>query len=448
MRAGAGRGKRPDDGSGLGLFRLLHSLTPGNITLQRRRETVLPRIGASWRLRFFIHVANRPPDAAWARLRRGDSMTSEAAPAQAFRHSGKFIDVMGLAAKNALLTLLTFTLYRFWARTSMRRRLWSRVSAMGDPLEYTGTALELFRGFLIALPTFFLPAIFVYYIAPLALDPGTAGWLAFGFYLLAVPLIAAARYLMRRYQLSRTHWRGIRFGLAGSAAGFAFASSGWTVLQWLSLFWYTPVSRMNRAKLLWENARFGDQPFEFVEDGQSPQKDLWWPFALGWFGTAFAVPTVFGIVLSVGLAYLGLDAVASGEQATEPPPNFIAGVVIAYLIAVIGALLGYLLVWAPYNAAAMNAIAARLSLDGARFRLRAKTFSLFLVTLAGWIVTIFSIGLLAPIAGFLQVRYVINRFEILGEPRFAEIGQSIVSAPNAGEGLGDAFDLDMGVGVI
>jgi hypothetical protein len=51
-------------------------------------------------------------------------------------------------------------------------------------------------------------------------------------------------------------------------------------------------------------------------------------------------------------------------------------------------------------------------------------------------------------AGFLQVRYVMNRLEIIGAPKFAEIGQSIVADGAAGESLGDAFDLDMGVGVI
>lgn len=68
---------------------------------------------------------------------------------------------------------------------------------------------------------------------------------------------------MRRYQLSRTRWRGIRLGLAGSAWGFAGASWGWQVLQTLSLGWYTPAARINRARLMWENTRFGDQPFLF-----------------------------------------------------------------------------------------------------------------------------------------------------------------------------------------
>jgi uncharacterized membrane protein YjgN (DUF898 family) len=57
-------------------------------------------------------------------------MTVEAAEAQPFSHTGKFFDVLGLALKNAGLTIVTLTLYRFWARTSMRRRLWSRAWAM------------------------------------------------------------------------------------------------------------------------------------------------------------------------------------------------------------------------------------------------------------------------------------------------------------------------------
>lgn len=373
-------------------------------------------------------------------------MTVEAAPAQPFAHTGKFFNVLGLALKNAGLTIITFTLYRFWARTSMRKRLWSRAWVMGDPMEYTGTAGELVRGFLIALPCFFLPAIFVFYIAPLAMDPTIAGWLTFGFYIISVPLIAAARYWMRRYQLSRTRWRGIRLGLAGSAWGFAAASWGWWVLQGLSLFWYTPAARMNRARLMWENARFGDQPFEFINDGHSPQKGLWWPFALGWFGfmLAFFISAMLGGVITAVLYERGILTPPTDGDATSAA---IATAVIGIAIIALTIVLAYSF-WAPYRAAALNRIASLISLDGARFKLRAKTFSFLFVSLAGWIITIFSLGLLAPVAGYLQIRYVLNRLEIIGTPRFAEIGQSIVEAPRVGESLGDAFDLDMGVGVI
>jgi uncharacterized membrane protein YjgN (DUF898 family) len=371
-------------------------------------------------------------------------MTAEAAPTQTFAHSGKFFNVLGLALKNAGLTIVTLTMYRFWARTSMRRRLWSRAWMLGDPLEYTGSAGELFRGFLIALPCFFLPAIFVFYIAPLAMEPVWAGWLTFGFYVLSVPLVAAARYWMRRYQLSRTRWRGIRLGLAGSAWGFASASWGWWVLQALSLGWYTPAARINRARLMWENTRFGDQPFLFeVENGESPQKGMWWPFAFGWIGMAvitLAAPIAVGLFSAYYATTIG-DGAGDNELPAYMPVFITLAVLVIYA-------LSWLVVWAPYNAAAMNRIAALITIDGARFKLRAKTFSLFAITLLGWLFIIFSLGLLAPVAGFLHIRYVLNRLELIETPRFAEIGQSVIDGPRAGESLGDAFDLDMGVGVI
>ncbi len=367
-------------------------------------------------------------------------MTAEAAPSQTFAHTGKFFNVLGLALKNAGLTIITLTMYRFWARTSMRRRLWSRAWVLGDPLEYTGSAIELFRGFLIALPCFFLPAIFVFYIAPVAMEPTWAAWLTFGFYVVSVPLIAAARFWMRRYQLSRTRWRGIRLGLAGSAWGFASASWGWWVLQVLSLGWYTPAARINRARLMWENTRFGDQPFQFEpQQGESPQKGMWWPFAFGWIGTAIGGVLSF---IFAGAVIAGLSVVGIIED---------GGMWVGFLAVVLASaftVIAYFTSFAPYRAAAMNRIAAQITIDGARFHLKAKTLSLLFYETLGWLFLICSIGLLTPVAGFLQVRYVMNRLELIATPRFAEIGQSVLADTDAGESLGDAFDLDMGVGVI
>lgn len=373
-------------------------------------------------------------------------MTIDAAATQSFSHSGRLRNVLPLALKNALFSIVTLTLYRFWARTSIRRRVWSRARVMGDSFEYTGTGFDLFRGFLISLPCFFLPAIFVFYIAPFVMEPVVAVWLTLGFYLVAVPLIAAARFWMRRYQLSRTRWRGIRLGLAGSGWSFAFASWGWSVLQGLTLGWYTPIARMNRARMLWENARFGDQPFEFVSDPEGDAKGLWWPFALGWFGPllAWIAAWVVSILVAALIAGSAPKLLTQMQQPAMAGAIGIAAIIVILLLS----LVFWLLFWAPYRAAAMNKIASMIRLDGARFQLHAKTWSLFGVTLFGWVIVILSLGLLAPLAGLLQVRYVMNRLELIGTPRFAEIDQSIVEGPRAGESFADAFDLDLGVGMI
>jgi uncharacterized membrane protein YjgN (DUF898 family) len=380
--------------------------------------------------------------------------TTETAPTLAFSHSGKLGQMLALALKNAFLSIITLTLYRFWARTSIRRRIWSRTWALGDSFEYTGSGWDLFRGFLISLPCFFLPAIFVFYIAPYVMEPGLAVWLTLGFYIVAVPVVAAARFWMRRYQLSRTRWRGIRFGLSGSGWSFASASWGWSMLQGLTLGWYSPVARMKRARLLWENARFGDQPFEFANDPEGDARGLWWPFALSWFAPYIAIVGSYVIVVMAAII-VGVAALSQfGEQmqnlppGADPPPELMAAIVGGFVLWGLIGLTLWLLLQAPYKAAAMNKIASMISLDGAQFRLRATTGSLFGVDLLGWLIIIFSLGLLAPLAGLLQIRYVFNRLELVGVPKFAEIGQSVIDEQKAGESFADAFDLDLGVGMI
>ena len=50
---------------------------------------------------------------------------------------------------NLLLTIVTLGIYRFWAKTRIRRYLWSQTEFLGDRFEYTGTGKELLIGFLI-----------------------------------------------------------------------------------------------------------------------------------------------------------------------------------------------------------------------------------------------------------------------------------------------------------
>lgn len=350
--------------------------------------------------------------------------------------------VAGLAFKNAFFTVVTLTLYRFWARTTIRRRIWSRTSVLGDPFEYTGTGWELFRGFLISLPTFFLPAIFVLYIAPLAFDPGAAALMVLAFYAFAIPLINAARFWMRRYQLSRTRWRGIRFALVGSGWGYAWASVGWSLLEGVTLGWYAPVARMKRARLLWDNARYGDQPFSFAAHEDDLADGLYGPFTLGWIGGP-----LFGIVLGAVLAAsIGFALVGSGVNPQASPSDLRFALI--PIVALLGFGIAYFLSWMPYNAAAMRRTAELIELDGARFELKITTLGLTWAIIKAALVFVFSIGLLAPLAATIYVRYVFSKLEMFGQPRFADIGQSVVAEPGAGEGIADAFDLDFGVGLV
>ena len=50
---------------------------------------------------------------------------------------------------NLLLRVLTLGIYHFWAKTEVRKRIWSAIRINDEPLTYTGRGMELFLGFLI-----------------------------------------------------------------------------------------------------------------------------------------------------------------------------------------------------------------------------------------------------------------------------------------------------------
>ena len=74
-----------------------------------------------------------------------------------FLHAGRVRELFPIALINALLNILTLTLYRFWGKTRVRFYLWGSTNLLDDRLEYTGTGGELFKGFLFVLFAIFLP---------------------------------------------------------------------------------------------------------------------------------------------------------------------------------------------------------------------------------------------------------------------------------------------------
>src|SRR6266480_5596948 len=78
--------------------------------------------------------------------------------------SGNRGEFFRLVARGAGLELITVGFYRFWLATDIRRHLWSNTHIDGDAAEYTGRAMELLIGFLIAL-AILVPVYLAYFLA-------------------------------------------------------------------------------------------------------------------------------------------------------------------------------------------------------------------------------------------------------------------------------------------
>src|SRR5262249_25694179 len=158
-------------------------------------------------------------------------------------------DYWRLWIRGSILLALTLGIYRFWLTTDTRRFLWSNTEMLGEPLEYTGTARELLIGFLIAV-AILIP--FYAFIFLLALTQGLIGQLAgvIGF-ILATILGQYAVFRARRYRLTRTVYRGVRFHQTGSAWHYAIIAVLWwtVIILTLGLAYPIALARLERFKM-------------------------------------------------------------------------------------------------------------------------------------------------------------------------------------------------------
>jgi uncharacterized membrane protein YjgN (DUF898 family) len=156
--------------------------------------------------------------------------------------------------RGALLLLCTLGIYRFWLATDVRRFLWGNTEIAGDNLEYTGTAMELLIGFLIAL-AILVPIYILLFLATLDLIGGLSGLIAF---VLLALLSQFAIYRARRYRLSRTVYRGVRFYQTGSAWRYAFYALSWWALIALTLGLGYPWARASLERYKMRHTFYGD----------------------------------------------------------------------------------------------------------------------------------------------------------------------------------------------
>jgi len=188
------------------------------------------------------------------------------------RYYGTAGAMFRLSFVTSLLTVLTFGIYRFWAKTRVRRYIWSSVRIDGDALEYTGTGLEKLLGFLVAVVILavylgLVQVLLTFAGLNLFIEPTTnqqALMQLAGFWLttLAVlPLMFYAEYRAYRYKLSRTRWRGIRFGMDKAPWGYTWRALVYWALSLLSLGLLAPLMTFRLAQYRTDRTWFGDEKF-------------------------------------------------------------------------------------------------------------------------------------------------------------------------------------------
>lgn len=172
--------------------------------------------------------------------------------------------LFGIHLKNLLLTIVTLGIYSFWAKADVRQYLYSQTSVDGDRFAYAGTGGELFRGFFKAMGLVIVGGIIAAILAALVSE--IVGALV-GYALVALFVFPLAIVGSRRYRLSRTSWRGIKFSFHGDYVEFLGVFIPGLLLTAVTLGIYYPFFHANVRRFVVSGTRFGNQTFEFTGNG-------------------------------------------------------------------------------------------------------------------------------------------------------------------------------------
>lgn len=356
--------------------------------------------------------------------------------------SGSRSQFFQLVKRGAGLEFVTLGFYRFWLTTDIRRHLWTHTEIDGDGAEYTGRAKELLIGFLIAL-AILVPIYLGYFLAGLEAERFKA--------FASIPLVAFfylfgqfAIYRARRYRLTRTVWRGVRFWMSGSGWIYALQASLWGLLMIVTLGLALPwrTAALERYKM--RHSYYGDLQGSFEGSGWEFFKRGWWlwlltPVVLLVYPLA---PFVYGAFKAVEWRWW-LSGIRFGGVRLE------SGLPRSRLIGLYWKVIGWIvvlgLVFAAYMAASA-ALVASMSGDGFAEFFKSQEFakSIPLLVLAGAGYLMYALAINVVIRVYLVrdlwVR-ILESINIHGIEAAANVSARGDLANALGEGFADGLDV-------
>lgn len=361
-------------------------------------------------------------------------------------YDGRLGELYGIYLRHLVLMLLTLGWSRFWGRTRLRRYLWNHLAILGDRFEYRGRGIELFIGFVLVLlivlavgGLMWLGWVFL----PHEDLPGAFGALdvvPLGLALVGFPLAYVGHYAGLRYKLTRTRWRGIRCGMAGSAWAFGGLATALTFANAMTGQLLLPVVSMTLAKPRISNARVGTQGLEFA--GRSG--DIYGRYIGYYFLNIFVWLVAIGIAataIGITISSVGKEFEDFGKLLTKPGPFgllLIAALAFAIYI-VFGLVILPVRCW--WQAYLLRYLVSRTRAGPVLFATAISTRQMWGFMVLNYLILMLTLGLGWPWVMHRTLRLISSELWIYGAPDGASIKQPADGAPGYGEGLLDMFDV-------
>ena len=346
--------------------------------------------------------------------------------------------LFGIHLVNALLTLVTLGLYYYWAKVRVRSYLFSQTEFAGDRFAYHGNARELIRGSVKATLVFGIPYYALSNAGPFLEESSVVVnvGLQFMAWLLLLMVIPVAIVGARRYRLTRTSWRGIRFSFQGKAWDFMKLWLSGYLLTGVSLGLYFPYFSTKKQAFLTQHSYFGSEPFTFSGEGNH----LFRPFLnIYVLAAASSGLAAFGLYSVVG-PLLSESFELAGDQA-----DALTAVMIPAVSVMVGALVFRLLLF-PYSVTEQRYFWEQTSIGSAGFHLPITAWPFLKLKLGNLFLAVCTLGLAWPWITIRNIRFITDHLTLVGTESFDAVVQAYDAAPPLGEGLDGFLDTGFDLG--
>ncbi|RTL19365.1 MAG: DUF898 family protein, partial [Sphingomonadaceae bacterium] len=303
-----------------------------------------------------------------------------------------------------------------------------------DRLEWTGTGLELFVGYLLAFVLFVVPFGVINLVLQGVMmrgHQGAAGLMVGLLYLAILYLFGVARFRALRYRLSRTLWHGIRGGSDDQGVVYGWSYFWRTLLSFLTIYLMTPWAMAKLWNQRWNAMSFGSLPF---------RSHARWQPVFKRFLLFYVVPIALSFVVGILIAIFA--GVAAALKSDAPPTS---GMIVTIALA---GVLFYILFFGVLGLVAMAFYAAffreaigATSLGKLEFGFEASTMDWVKLYLGNLGLTVVTFGVGYIFVPYRNWAFFIRHLAAYGEVEIDTLTQSRTREPGQGEGLLDAFDV-------
>lgn len=361
-----------------------------------------------------------------------------------FEFTGNGTEYFKIWIVNILLSIITLGIYSAWATVRNKRYFYGNTCLDGSSFEYHALPMQILKGRIIAM------ILYIIYV----LTAESAPYVALGILGLVVLLLPWLLWSRAGFNARMSSYRNVHFSFVGSLWNayiyiliypllvilvsylvwkyFGLASALVAILVLI------PFVHKSYTSYMINNAEYGKSRFS----ANITTREFYWVYIY-----IFILLLIGALVMAVPVSFVygTISDILQGSTFNIPDGEFIKGIIIIYLLYIVGSLL----IKAIFKSTMRNYVYNNTQFDNvAQLHSKLKARKLFALYLGNLILIVFTLGLATPWVKVRLARYECNSLSMDVEQNIPNyVNEHLSKQSSLGDEIGDAFDVSLDMGL-